>query len=157
MASVAVSGADQPEDDVDAVVRAAREKLARTILVANLGGDPLGSVMEALDADLGARHLMHTAAMRQAGQTKPPPASALTPDQVHTIGRHLVMGYAAWAGRFAKVMEWRIAAILACTHLAVLLLGMAVAHWGIDTNMRGMQCGYNAGQWMCWAPAPTKR
>jgi hypothetical protein len=156
MASVAVAGADQPEDDVDAVVRTARDKLARTILVANLGGDPLGSVMEALDADLGARHLMHTAAMREARQTKQP-ASVLTPDQVHTIGKHLVGGYAAWAGRFAKVMEWRTAAILAATHIATLLLGLAVAHWGIDGGMRGMQCGYNAGQWMCWAPAPTKR
>jgi hypothetical protein len=57
----------------------------------------------------------------------------------------------------AKVMEWRTAAILAATHIATLLLGPAVAHWGIDGGVRGMPCGYNAGQWMCRAPAPTKR
>jgi hypothetical protein len=54
-------------------------------------------------------------------------------------------------------MEWRTMAILAATHIATLLLSLAVARWGIDGWMRGMQCGYNAGQWMCWAPAPTKR
>ncbi len=57
----------------------------------------------------------------------------------------------------ATVMEWRTMAILAATHIATLLLSLAVARWGIDGWMRGMQCGYNAGQWMCWPPAPTKR
>ena len=42
-------------------------------------------------------------------------------------------------------------AILAATHIATLLLSLAVARWGIDGWMRGMQW------WMCWAPAPTKR
>jgi hypothetical protein len=37
----------------------------------------------------------------------------------------------------AMVMEWRTMAILAATHIATLLLGPAVAHWGIDDGNAG--------------------
>jgi hypothetical protein len=84
-------------------------------------------------------------------------AAAFTDDQVHALGRHLVMACSGWAPRVIKATERRTIAILAAAGVAVLLLGMAISHWGIDGNMRGMQCGYSqTGQWMCWAPTPKR-
>jgi hypothetical protein len=158
MASVAVAGAGQPEDDVDAVVRTAQDRLLRAIQVANLGGDPLGAVMEALAADLGARHLMHTAAVKQANQ----PTATFTEQQVHTLGRHLAAGCAAWAPRLRKSLDRRTAVVgVAAMALFGAAMFWAGGHWRPTPDISGMTCGLRDDHSrVCWidvAPAPPQQ
>jgi hypothetical protein len=55
------------ESDTSSVVREAQDKLRRAVQIANLGSDPLGTVIEAQVAMLGAMQAMFAAARVSTG------------------------------------------------------------------------------------------
>jgi hypothetical protein len=132
--------------EVGETVRDAQEKLRRAAQVANLTGDPLGPVIEAQVAFLGAQHRMFAEAKR--------------PVDEDAMMRAVAQGISGHAANAVRTMGWRNMMIGAAILVASIVGGAGGGYWfrGAVPILVGVHAGAEAcedrtdGSRLCWIP-----
>jgi hypothetical protein len=143
--------------EVGETVRDAQEKLRRAAQVANLTSDPLGPVIEAQAALLGAQHRMFVDGNLKLGAQI---AEAKRPVDEDAMRRAVAQGVADFGGDAVRHMSRRNVLIGAAILVASIVAGAGGGYWfrGAVPVLVGVHAGAEKcedrtdGSRLCWIP-----
>jgi len=151
------SPTDPSADDAGAIVRAAQDRLRRSAQVANLANDPLGTVIEAEIAMLGAQHQMYLENREVMQQTQ-------QPIPIEELRRAVARGISAHAIGIAESINRAVLAAGVAASVLVLAATFWTGYWyrGDAPVFAGIRAGADQctdqpdGSRLCYIPIYTR-